>query len=254
MRTVLKLAFSLLIWPILVMAQDPPPSAQLGPAQSPAGAQGFLPAPSTTMDASPTPVVPVPAKTHALVHLRPISQTTAAAGYAPTFKVSAGYSVISLGMPSSGRAALGGMNAGISVDSNRRFGAKLDLGYAHASNVFSTGHGMSVLSYLVGPVFYPSEGTSLRTHVHLLLGGARVAGPFANANGRLNIGQVHYPAWALGGGAEYRLSPAFGFRLGVDYLHTHFFNSSGAVHGQQDIRVVNSIVYYPGMPTFRRRR
>jgi hypothetical protein len=251
----LKLTFSFLIWPILVMAQDPPPPGQPDPpAQSPAGAQDFLPAPSSTTPPSPTPIIPAPAETRALIHLRPVSQTTVAAGYAPLFNLSAGYSVVGLGISSSSHAALGGMNAGISVDSNRRFGAKLDLAYARASNVFSSGHGTSLLTYLVGPVFYPSDRNKLSTYVHLLVGGARVAGPFLNANGGLNIGQVHYPAWAAGGGAEYRLSPAFGFRLSVDYLHTHFYNSLGVVHGQHNIRVVNSIVYYPGMPAFRRRR
>jgi hypothetical protein len=169
-------------------------------------------------------------------------------------KVSAGYSVTDLGMPSSGSVALSGINVGISADSGKRFGVKLDLGYARASNAFSTGHSMDVLSYLVGPVFYPSSGNFLSTYIHFLAGGARVAGPLSNGNGGLELGHVHYPAWAFGGGAEYRLSPAFGFRIGIDYLHTYFYNPAGAVRGQNDFRVVNSIVYYPGMPSFRRRR
>jgi len=51
--------------------------------------------------------------------------------------MSAGYSVTSLGLPSSGRAVLGGMNVNVSADSGERFGAKLDLGYERAANVYS---------------------------------------------------------------------------------------------------------------------
>jgi hypothetical protein len=70
----------------------------------------------------------------------------------------------------------------------------------------------------------------------------------------LTVGHVHYPAWTVGGGAEYRLSPAFGFRFGVDYLRTHYYDATGVVRGQNDIRIVNSLVYYLGAPIIRRRR
>ncbi len=123
---------------------------------------------------------------------------------------------------------------------------KLDLSYARAPNVFNSGYRMDAISYLVGPVFYPSNGNLLSTYAHILVGGARVAGPFPNANGGLSIGYVNYLAWAFGGGAEYRLSPALGFRVGVDYLRTHFVNSSRGVRGQNDLRIVNSLVYYFG--------
>jgi hypothetical protein len=190
---------------------------------------------------------------HSFLYLQPLKQAPLPAGYVPILKLSAGYSVTDFGMPSSGSVALSGANVTASVDSGRRFGATLDLDYAVARNVFKTGHHTDMLTYLVGPVFYPSRGNSLSTYVHLLAGGARVAGPFPNGNGGLNTGHVHYPAWAVGGGVEYRLSPAFGFRVSVDYLQTHFYNPSAAVRMQNDVRIVNSIVFYPGMPSFRRR-
>jgi hypothetical protein len=185
-------------------------------------------------------------QTHAFLSLRRISQPPIFAGYVPVFNVSAGYSVTSVGLPTSGRAALNGFNLSISADSGRRIGAKLDLGYARAPSVFNSGHRMDMLSYLVGPVFSISNHHSLSTYAELLAGGARVAGPVSSGNGALITGYAHYPAWAFGGGAEYALSPAFGFRVSLDYLHTHFFNSSGAVRGQNDLRVVNSFVYYVG--------
>src|ERR1700730_11101374 len=256
MRRVSKIAFSILIWPISVMAQDHPLLGQpLPPTQSPVGAQGFAPSSDSTTTPSPAPeqipvlVQPAPA----FLYMRPIRQTPVrqtpvpvAAGYAPLLNTSGGFSVTSLGTPSSGRAVLSGMNFSISKDSSKRLGVKLDLSYARAPNVFHAGYRMDAISYLVGPVFYPSSGNSLSTYAHVLVGGARVSGPFANANGGLSRGYVNYPAWAFGGRAEYRISPAFGFRVGVDYLHTHFVNSSRAVRGQNDLRIVNSFVYYFG--------
>jgi hypothetical protein len=162
------------------------------------------------------------------------------------FSVSAGYSVTSIGLPTSGRVALNGINVSISADAGRRIGAKLDLDYARASNVLNSGSRMGMLSYLVGPVFFISKGHSLSTHAELLAGGARVAGPVSLGTAGLTTGRVHYPAWAFGGGAEYSLSPAFGFRVGIDYLHTYFYNSSGALRGQNDLRVVSSFVYRLG--------
>ena len=256
MRILLKMAFSLLIWPISAMAQGPPPSGQPYPSgQGPTEAQGPAAASDTTTAANPTSIrIPVPVQTRAFLSLQPLKQAPPAAGYAPELKLSAGYSVTNLGMPSSVRVVLGGMNVSISADSSKRFGAKLDLGYARAPNVFGSRRNMDMLSYLVGPVFYPSNGNLLSTYAHFLAGGARVAGPFLDGNGGLQAGHVQYPAWAFGGGAEYRLSPAFGFRVSVDYLHTHFYNPSQAVRGQNALRVVNSIVFYPGMPSIGRHR
>jgi hypothetical protein len=261
MRTAFKIAFSFLIWPMSITAQDRPASGQPAPpVQDLSGAQDFTPASDVTTTSTASSPAPMPIRVlvqpaPAFLYLRPVKQTPAApAGYAPAWNASAGYSVSSLGLPSSGRAVLSGVNVNVSTDSGKRFGAKLDLGYERAPNVYTNGRPMSVLSYLVGPVFYPSNGNLLSTYAHLLVGGAWVAGPVPNGNGGLNIGYVHLPAWAFGGGVEYRLSPSIGFRVGVDYLHTHFYNSLGAVRGQNDIRIVNSLVYYPGNRVRSRRR
>jgi hypothetical protein len=151
-------------------------------------------------------------------------------------------------MPSSGRVALTGADIRIAADEGGRIGAKLDLSYAFAANVFNSGRRADVLSYLFGPTFSLWNSNSLSTSVHVLAGGARVTGTFPIAGGGLTTGHVHYPALDFGGSAEYRLSRAFGFRVTIDCLHAHFYNSSGAIRGQNDLRVVNSIVYYVGEP------
>ena len=201
------------------------------------------------MPPNPAPIqIPVVQTTPALLYVHPSKPKPATfwTGYAPALHVSAGFSVTSLALPSSGHAVLGGVDAGFATDSGKRYGAMLDLGYQRSPNVYHSGRPMDVLSYLIGPVFYPSNSGSLSTSVHLLFGGARVSGPVPNGSGGLNLGHVHYPALAAGGGVEYRLSPAFGFRVSVDYLRTHFYNSLGVVRGQNDIRIVNSFVYYLG--------
>jgi hypothetical protein len=251
MKMAWKIPFSLLLWPISVMAQDPSPSSQPDPpVQSPQQVEDAAPASDGTPAPSPTtpPPIPITTQTQAFLSLRRISQPPIFAAYVPMFNVSAGYSVTSAGLPASGRAALNGINVSISANSGKRIGAKLDLGYARAPNVLNSGRRMDMLSYLVGPVFSISHRRSLSTYAQLLAGGARVAGPVSKGNGALITGYVHYPAWAFGGGAEYSMSPAFGFRVSVDYLHTHFFNSTGATRGQNDLRVVNSFVYYLGAP------
>jgi hypothetical protein len=256
MRTLFKIAFLFLIWPIAAMAQNPSPSGQSdSPDQVPTASQAVTPASNAMAPSNPAPNPPLilaPAPTPPL-YLQPMKRAPVPAGYAAVLKVSAGYSVTSLGLPSSARVDLSGANASISVDSGEHFGATLDVDYGVASNVFSSGRHMDMLSYLVGPVLYPTRGNSLSTFVHVLGGGARVSGPFPNGNGGLIAGHVQYPAWAAGGGVECRLSPAFGLRVSVDYVQSHFYNPAGAVRAQNDLRIVNSIVFYPGMPSFRRR-
>ncbi len=249
MRTVLKVAFPFLILPISIMAQDHGVPDPFPPPAQNTGQQDFVTSSETPVPPSSTPTqLPVRVQaTPAFAYVRPSNQTpTVYAGYAPALNISTGFSATSLGMPTSGHAILGGVDLSVATDSGRHFGVKLDVNYERVPNAFSTGHPMDVFSYLTGPVFYPSNGGSLSTSVHLLVGGARVAGPFSNVNGVVLLGHVNYPAWAIGGGVEYRLSPAFGFRVSVDYLRTHFYNVSGVVRGQNDVRIVNSLVYYFG--------
>lgn len=253
MRIALTIVFSLLLLPILAKAQSPPPPSQTDPLeQSPQETQGLLPTSSTPTPPTPDPaLIPVPVQTRPLF-LQPMPKTPLPAAYAPVLKVSAGFLVTSLGMPAGGHVALSGGNATIIADSGKRFAAELDLSYASAANVFSSGRHMDMLSYLIGPAYYPSRHDSVSTFFHFLAGGARVAGPFSNGQGGLEAGHVHYPAWAGGGGIECSISRAFALRVSVDYLRTNFYNPAANIRGQNDIRVVNSIIYYPGTLSFKR--
>ena len=253
MRNVWKMALSCLIWPISVLAQDPSPPNQPTPppVQSPPDANNSTAGSNTTTDPSPAPfaAAPVlPAKPFKSLYFRPTNQPPVAPGYFTVLSVSTGYSVTSLSTPTTGRIALGGFDVSLAADGGRRIGAKLDLSYTVAPNVSNTGHRIDVFSYLMGPTISLWKHNFLSTQAHILLGGAKVTGPVANAGGGFSKGNVHYPAWEFGGSVEYAISPAFGFRVTIDSMHTHFFNPSGAVQGQNDIRVINSIVYYLGEP------
>jgi hypothetical protein len=248
MRTVWKMAFFFLIWPNSVMAQDPPPNQPNPSMQNPPSENNSTPRSDTATapSSAPTPILPV--QTPRSVYFRPTKRPPIVPAHFTVINISAGYSVTNLAMPSLGRVALSGMDVSLAADGGRRIGAKLDLSYAFAPNVSSTGHRAYVFSYLVGPTFSLWKGNSLSTYAQVLAGGAKVAGPVPNASGGFNRGYVHYPAWDFGGSAEYSLSSTLGVRVTVDYLHTHFFDSSQVVRGQNEIRVVSSIVYYFGQP------
>lgn len=274
MRTVWKMAFTFLIWPIAVMAQDPRPPDQTNPSvQSPPSEDNSTSSSDTTTTPSPPPTTTVtsplpppttpnslpaptpilPGQTAAPLAFRPMKQPPIAPGHFTVLNLGAGYSVTNISLPSTGRVALSGVDVNVAADGGRRIGAELDLSYTLSANVSNTGHRADVFSYLVGPMFSLWRGDSLSTSAHVLVGGARVAGPFQTSSGGLVTGHVHYPAWGFGGSAEYAVSPALGFRVTIDCLHTNFFDSSGAVRGQFDIRVVNSLVYYLGEPVIRSR-
>jgi opacity protein-like surface antigen len=209
--------FCLLCWSSLALAQTPPTPTEPGPP-NPAP-------PDHRSDSAPTARKPV------------------FVGRGVSVRVSAGYTFMSLGMPSSGRMSLSGPDATATADLSRRFGASVDLSYARASNVLDTGHHADVLSYLAGPVFYPLRTAKLTTYVHGLGGGARITGVVPQSGGDYETGYTNKVSWAVGGGVEYQISASVSFRGGGDYQHTSFFNSDGVIRGQNDIRAVCSIVY-----------
>ena len=73
---------------------------------------------------------------------------------------------------------------------------------------------------------------------------ARLTGAIAQQNpSGITGGMVNYFAWALGGGAETKLSHSISVRTGADYLHTNFFVPDGNIRGQGNTRVSVAAVY-----------
>jgi len=207
-----KIVFCFLFLPMLALAQGSPAPTEPNPITS----------------ASPTPVRrhdPVPAARGLRV------------------KASVGYEYMTLAMPSSNRVNLSGVDATLAGSLSPRVGAIVDSSYVRASDVFNSGKHADVLSYLAGPVFYPTRNERLTTFVHGLIGGTRVSGVSPTNGVNFLAGYVNKLSWAFGAGIEYPVSRSIALRIGGDYQHTYFFNSEAAIRGQNNFRAVCSLVY-----------
>jgi hypothetical protein len=165
------------------------------------------------------------------------------AGVAPVFEGGIGYLYMKSTVPSQGNLAMKGALVSVSGDLNARFGAKLQVGYSRSFDAFQTGRTADILTYMVGPVFYPVRRPKFDIHAQVLLGGARETGVNFEGDGTLVRGFVNHPAWAGGAGFQYRISPAVSLRPEVEYLRTSFFNSNVAIQGQPNLRASFSMIY-----------
>jgi hypothetical protein len=168
------------------------------------------------------------------------------AAVVPSFKVSAGYESISLDMPSATRVGLDGFNVDLTRDVIPRLGATVSIGYSRATNTFGSGHHSDALTYFVGPVFYPTQGRTMKTYLRVLVGGAKIGGPIQLNGGGFAWGYVNKPSWAIGGGVEYRTMQHIYFRTGVEYLRTSFIGPSLTIKPQNNIRTSVSVGYIFG--------
>jgi opacity protein-like surface antigen len=181
------------------------------------------------------------------------AQSPRVAGKAWSADASLGYSYLSHPESPTNRIGLKGVEAGATLGFNSWLGITADLGYSRAANVLGTPSHSDVLTYLAGPVFYPTAQRRVRTYVHGLMGGARVTGPVPVSNGFLIGSWATGFAWAVGGGVEYQVSNSFAVRSGVDYLRTSYFGASLAIQSQNNIRANVSVVYHFGTQRGKRR-
>jgi len=165
------------------------------------------------------------------------------AGVAPVLEAGVGYSYLDATVPSEGKLAMNGVQGIVNADVSRRFGAKVEVGYARNFNAFGTGRSADLLTYLAGPVFYPVRKRNLNIYAEVLLGGARETGVNFDSSGAMVLGFVNKFAWAGGAGFQRRLTPSFSLRVGADYLRTAYFNSNIAVQGQSNIQPSISLIY-----------
>jgi len=174
------------------------------------------------------------------------AQAPLTTGTGPSIEAHAGFAYLQQPIPTSSRIPMYGLDSGATVDVSRHFGVRLDLGYARASDVLSSGHHSDILSYLGGPVYYPFTTRHMQTYVQFLAGGARVTGVTPYNQGQFITGYANEFAWAGGGGFEVRTTQETAVRVGGDYLHTSYFDSSAALHGQGNLRATVSFVYFLG--------
>jgi opacity protein-like surface antigen len=181
------------------------------------------------------------------------AQSAVTAGKAKCFDVSLGYSYMSRTNGQSSRVGLNGVDASMTVGLYSHLAIRADLGYARADNVLGTPSHSDVLSYMAGPVFYPTTQRHGGTYVHALWGGARVSGPVPVDGGILLGGWAFGYAWAVGGGVNYRVSDSMALRTGVDYVRTTYYGPSLTIQGQNNIRATVAVVYTFGGQSWRRR-
>jgi hypothetical protein len=181
------------------------------------------------------------------------AQSAITTGKSKSFDVSLGYSYMSHGYGQSNRVGLIGPDASFTIGLRTRLAIRADLSYARAANVLGTPSHSDVLSGLVGPVFYPTNQRHVGTYIHALWGGDRVTGPVP-ANGKIFLGGWTTGfAWAVGGGVEYRVSDSMALRTGVDYMRTTYYGPSLTIQGQNNIRVIVSVVHLFGRQSRKRR-
>jgi len=177
-----------------------------------------------------------------LVAQRFVTSIPPAAATGPVFEASAGYTYLALDMPSQQRVGLSGVDASGFVDFNSRWGMMVDSSYARAGNVLGTGHSGNVLSFLIGPVFYPLDYGNTRIFVHTLAGVSLVNSAVPVKGTYYLGGTVTRFSYAVGGGIERTVAGPLAIRVGADYLRTTFANSTAEMRFQNNLRFVTGFV------------
>ena len=178
-----------------------------------------------------------------LVAQRFVTNAPPAGATGPVFEASAGYTYLALDTPSQQRVSLSGVDANGFVDFNSRWGMMVDSSYARAGNVLGTGHSGNVLSFLIGPQFYPVDFGNTRIFVHTLAGVSLVNSAVPVKGTYYLGGTVTRFSYALGGGVEHTVAGPLAVRVGADYLRTTFADSTAAMQFQNNVRIVTGIVF-----------
>lgn len=161
----------------------------------------------------------------------------------PDYRVSVGYTFMTMPIPGAGRANINGLDAAAHVDFNPRWGAMLDSNYARTANVLSTSHQAYAWSFRGGPVVYPRQNDISRLFVHALFGGSLVDGALPSSDTQYRHGWQTGFSYALGGGLERRLAGPIAMRGGLDYVRSTFFDSLGTLQPQNSFQITLSVLW-----------
>ena len=161
----------------------------------------------------------------------------------PAFDLSAGYTYLSMPIPSAGRVNFNGVDFNGNIGLSSRWGATLDSSYLYASDVLGTKHQGYVASLRTGPVFYPVAHGNTRVFVHALAGAALVDGAVPISENEDFHGWLLRPSYEFGGGVEHPVSAQLGIRVIGDYVRTDFYNSAGSVQPQNNLQLSVNFVF-----------
>jgi hypothetical protein len=161
----------------------------------------------------------------------------------PDWDVSLGYSYVRMPIPGESRIPLHGITADGRVTFNRYWGGVIETGYVRTPDVLDTGHQGYLFTALGGPVFYPANFGNTKFFVEGLAGMGLVDGAVPKSNGGTFHGWQSQFAWGGGGGVEHTIVGPFAARFHADLLRTSFYDSAGAIHPQNNLRLTVSVVY-----------
>jgi hypothetical protein len=167
----------------------------------------------------------------------------AAAGLA--YDMSVGYTNLNMAVPSARHVNLGGIVVGGSADLTPRWGAMADTTYVRTPDMLGTGHAGFQLSVLGGPEFHAFEHANNRLSLHGLAGAALADGAIPISGIDYFHGWLIRSAYGAGAGMDHALSGSFGVRLQADYVHSEFFDTTGAVRPQGSLRLAVKLVFHP---------
>lgn len=171
---------------------------------------------------------------------RPVDNVPTASG--PGFDFSAGYTYLTMPVTSAYSANLNGLDATAGANFLRYWGVTADASYVRASNVLGFGHGSYIMTFMVGPVFYPFERRGFRLSVRGLAGAGMVDSIVPMSGGTYLHGWVTRPAYAAGAGIEHAFYGPLGVRVNGDYLRTAFVDAADVVQPQNNLRLTVSLL------------
>jgi opacity protein-like surface antigen len=181
------------------------------------------------------------------IHFTDAQEPKAAAiGLLPEVRTGIGLAYLDFDLAQTARKGFLGLETDASIDLSSRFGAEIEVGYLRASNVFGSGRPSDTLTYLAGPVWYPTKG-GLHPYFHAMVGLARVTGPIPFGPDQFLHGMANKLAWQLGAGIELRIHGPIRSRIGTDYLHSAYFNPLLQIRGQNNVRIIAGIEYVFGI-------
>jgi hypothetical protein len=162
----------------------------------------------------------------------------------PSYNLGVGYTYLSMPIPGAGGSAhFNGLDFNGNVGLSSRWGATLDSNYLYTPEVLGTHHQGYVLSAYTGPVFYPIAHGNTRVFVHALGGAALVDGAVPIAENEIFHGWLFRPSYAFGGGVEHPVSTQLALRVIGDYVRTNFYDATGAVQAQNNLRLTVNFVF-----------
>jgi outer membrane immunogenic protein len=136
--------------------------------------------------------------------------------------------------------SLNGGGGWIGFNFSHSVGIVGEIASQHASNIFGTGVGLTLTSFLAGPRYTWTRSGRIAPFAQALVGGAHAGGDMAPGNSGLS-GSANAFAMTAGGGLDISLTRHIALRaFEADYYLTRFDN--GANDHQNNLRIAAGVI------------